>query len=443
MAMIFTTSEIAEIVGGTVAGPDVSISGASIDSRSIDDGALFVPIVAERDGHDFIPSAKANGASACLSSRGDVELPAVLVDDTAVALRALGAAARDRLTGPVIGVTGSVGKTSVKDLLLAATGNSRRTHANPASFNNELGLPLTLVNAPADTEVAVLEMGARGIGHIGWLCETGRPTIGVVTRVAGAHTELFGSLDAVAQGKGELVEALPTSGTAVLNADDHRVIAMASRTGAAVLSYGRSLDADVVVADLRLDAAMRPTFAVSTPWGSAELSLELAGEHMAFNAAAAIAAGGAAGVDLAALVAGLESARSSTWRMDVGTTPSGAVVINDAYNANPASVRAAVAALLAGEADRRTAVLGVMAELGEEHDDEHRAIASEISAAGIRLLAVDADAYGPDAEHVRSIDDALAALGDVRTGDTVLVKGSRVAGLERLASILLHPDGQS
>lgn len=433
--MIFSTSEVAEIVGGTVHGPVCTIEGASIDSRSVAERALFVPIVAERDGHDFIAGAIAGGAAAYLTTGPTPGGSAVIVKDTTEALTELGRASRQRLTGPVIGVTGSVGKTSVKDLLLAAMGGARRVHANPASFNNELGLPLTLVNAPDDTEVAVLEMGARGIGHIAQLCGIGTPTIGVVTRVAGAHTELFGSLDGVAQGKGELVECLPADGTAVLNADDDRVLAMASRTSANVITYG--VDGDVRVSELRVDGSMRPTFTVDTPWGSTTISLGLAGEHMAFNAAAAIAAGGAAGVSLDDMKQGLEAATASAWRMDVAVAASGATIVNDAYNANPASVRAALAALLESKAPRRSAVLGVMAELGAEHDQEHLAIAEEVTDAGVRLIAVDAAAYGAKAEHVASIEQAARALGALDDQDAVLVKGSRVAGLERLAAILL------
>ncbi len=433
--MIFSAADVAEIVGGRVLGPPVDISGASIDTRSITPGALFVPIIAERDGHDFIGDALAGGAAAYLTSGPTVGGTAIVVDDTSVALTELGAAARERLTGEAIGVTGSVGKTSVKDLLVATLGSTWRVHANPASFNNELGLPLTLVNAPDDTDVAVLEMGARGVGHIAELCRTGRPTIGVVTCVAGAHTELFGSLDGVAQGKGELVESLPRSGTAVLNADDRRVLAMRERTAAEVLTFGTA--GDVAVSELRLDGRMRPRFQLSTPWGSTEVHLGLAGAHMAFNAAAAVAAGGAAGTPLEAMVAGLESATPSAWRMEVATSASGAEIVNDAYNANPTSVRAALAALTGSAAGQRTAVLGVMAELGEEHDAEHRAIASEAAAAGVRLIAVDAVAYGPSVEHVASIGAAVIALGPLTSDDIVLVKGSRVAGLERLAQILL------
>ncbi len=435
----FMASEIAEIVGGTVVGPDVEVDGASIDSRSIAAGNLFVPIVAERDGHDFIEGATTAGAAAHLSSRPATSHPAtataIVVDDTATALATLGSAARDRLgTAHVVGVTGSVGKTSTKDLIAAAVGAALRVHANEASFNNELGLPLTLLNAPDGTELTVLEMGARGQGHIAHLCSIGRPTIGVVTRVAGAHTELFGSLDGVQQAKGELIESLPRDGTAVLNADDERVMAMASRTSADVITFG--LAGDVRPEDLRLDEALRPTFTLNTPAGSAEVRLPIAGAHMAINATAAVAVGLAAGVSLVDLVAGLEGASLSNWRMAVSRSEAGATIINDAYNANPTSVRAALAALRELDCTRRIAVLGVMAELGNEHEAEHRAIADEANAAGIEVIAVDAPAYGSSAIHVSAIPGALMAIGAVDSHTGVLVKGSRVAGLERLAAIL-------
>lgn len=434
MRMKFRASEIADLVGGDLIGADVDVDGASIDSRSIVEGNLFVPIVAERDGHEFIDTAVAAGAPAYLSDRPPSLGTAIVVADTGEALSLLGMAARNCLTGPVVGVTGSVGKTSVKDLIAAALGGVRRVHANIASFNNELGLPLTLVNAPVDTQIAVLEMGARGRGHVAELCAIGRPTIGVVTRVAGAHTELFGSLEAVAEAKGELVEALPPEGTAVLNADDPLVRGMSTRTAARVLTFGAT--GDVRVADLTLDALLRPHFTLVTPDGRAQVQLPLAGAHMALNAAAAAAVGIACGVDLADLVNGLETATISDWRMDVSTTHDGTIVINDAYNANPTSVRAALAALGELVAEHKTAVLGVMAELGDEHEDEHRAIAAEATAAGIRVIAVGAAEYGPDVEHVDGVDDALATLGAVGEGHAVLVKGSRVAGLERLAQAL-------
>ncbi|MEZ5343210.1 MAG: UDP-N-acetylmuramoyl-tripeptide--D-alanyl-D-alanine ligase [Acidimicrobiales bacterium] len=343
---------------------------------------------------------------------------------------------RLRLPAPAIGVTGSVGKTSVKHMIAAATSAAARTHANAASFNNELGLPLTLANAPDDTQVTVVEMGARGIGHIRDLCEIARPTIGVVTKVALAHSELFGSIEGVAAAKGELVEALPPDGVAVLHAGDPHVRSMASRSVADVIFYGDPR-ADVYASDVHFDELLRGRFVVTTPAGSADVRLAVSGAHMVDNAVGAIAAGTAAGLDLASLVAGLERAVISRWRMEIDRTASGGIVINDAYNANPTSMRAALAALSALDVARRVAVVGVMAELGEEGPAEHLAIADEALAAGIDVIAVNAPAYGPRVRHVSDAVAAIAAVARVGDGDAVLVKGSRSAGLEQIAAILL------
>lgn len=436
--MRFLASELAAAVRGSLEGPEVTVDGVTQDSRAVTPGNLFVPIVAERDGHDFIAAALGSGAGAYLTARPAIGGTAIVVDDTAAALARLGSVARDRITTPVIGVTGSVGKTSVKDLTAAAVGASRRVHANLRSFNNELGVPLTLANAPEGVEATVLEMGARGVGHIAALCDLARPTIGVVTAVALVHSELFGSIEAVALAKGELVEALPADGTAVLNADDPRVAAMSARSAAPVLTYGRSASADVVVESLRLEDGLRPRFALRTPVGSAEVVLRVAGEHMAANAAAAVAVGLAVGVPLDQLVVGLHGARVSPWRMEVSRAASGALVINDAYNANPTSVRAALRALLAVPATRRVAVLGTMAELGEEGPDEHHHIAAEAAAAGVDVIAVACPAYGAAAHHVADLASAGQVLGPLGPDDAVLVKGSRIAGLERLAAELIE-----
>ncbi len=425
-------------------GPDVSFCGASIDSRTVESGQLFVPIVADRDGHEFIGAAVDRGAACWLEAGGGPRAwsnlgTAIRVEDTAAALLDAGRLARSHVPAPVIGVTGSVGKTSTKDLIAGACSVSRRTHANPASFNNELGLPLTLLNAPDDTEVTVLEMGARGLGHIRMLCEIGRPTIGVVTRVALAHGEQFGSIEAVAEAKGELIEALPSSGFAVLNAGDARVLAMRSRTSATIITYGID-SGDVSVRSLQLDEVLRPRFTLQTPDGSVEVQLQARGAHLAENAAAAVAAAMAAGVTLDDAALGVAGAKASPWRMEVSTLASGALLINDSYNANPTSVRAGVEALSASGRKRLTAVLGPMAELGSDSERLHREIAEWAVEAGVRVLAVAAPAFGPRAEHVATSAEARQRLTTLNAEDAVLVKGSRVAGLETLAQALVEVD---
>jgi UDP-N-acetylmuramoyl-tripeptide--D-alanyl-D-alanine ligase len=322
----------------------------------------------------------------------------------------------------------------VKDLTAAACLPSRRTAASVRSFNNELGVPLTLLEAPADTEVAIVEMGAAAVGQVADLSAQARPTIGVVTAVALAHTERFGTIDDVARAKGELVEALPASGIAVLNRGDERVAAMAVRTTAGVLTYGVG-QGDVRVEDVVLDDGLRPRFRLATPWGDAELVLEVRGRQNAQNAAAAAAAALAAGADFDGVVEGLAAAALSPWRMALAVAPSGARVLNDAYNANPSSMVAALDALAHLDAARRVAVLGPMAELGAHAEVEHRRIGDRAAELGIQVIAVGTDAYG--GEVVPDPDAALAVLGPLGPEDAVLVKASRRAGLERLAEALL------
>ncbi|MFM7535084.1 MAG: UDP-N-acetylmuramoyl-tripeptide--D-alanyl-D-alanine ligase [Acidimicrobiales bacterium] len=437
--MRFTAEEIAAATGGRVVGPPAVVDGASFDSRSLRPGQLFVPVVAERNGHGFVPAAVAAGAAVYLTAQGPIAgaaaATAVEVADTAAAFTALGAAARDRLGELVVGVTGSVGKTSVKDLTAAALGGRYRTAASEKSFNNDLGLPHTLVNAADGTQAAVLEMGMRGFGEIARLCRVGRPTIGIVTVIGYAHVELVGSIEGVAQAKGELPGALPASGTAVLNADDHRCIGLAARTAARVLGFGIEAG-DVRATRVVLDELARPSFELATPWGRAAVRLGQSGRHMAANAAAAAAAALAAGVPLEAAVAGLEQAQLSPWRMELGRSLGGAVVVNDAYNANPTSMRAALDALAAlPVTGRRVAVLGVMAELGPDGPAQHAELGAWASEHGITVVAVGTPWYGiaPVADAAAALD-AIGALG---SADAVLVKASRVAGLERLAAQLL------
>ena len=340
--------------------------------------------------------------------------------------------ARDRLAADVVGITGSVGKTSTKDLVRAAVAAGRRVTANERSFNNEQGLPVTVLGAPADTEVLVLEMGMRALGEITRLCAVGRPSVGVVTAVAPSHTETLGGLDGVARAKGELVAALPPDGTAILNADDERVRAMADRTRAAVLTYGHARGADVRIDDLVLDDLARPRATLRTPWGRVAIELAVPGAHMAANAAAAIAVAGVLGVDVGAAAAALATAPMSAMRMQVVPAASGGVVVNDAYNANPTSMTAALESLAAVRATWRVAVVGVMAEL-DDPVAAHREVAAVARRLGIELVAVGTTDYG-----VAPVDDADVpiAVGPIGDGVAVLVKASRAAGLERLVAVL-------
>jgi UDP-N-acetylmuramoyl-tripeptide--D-alanyl-D-alanine ligase len=424
---------VADATGGTRRGPDVEVDGASFDSRALVPGQLFIPLIADRDGHDFIAAAAAAGAAATLASRPvDTSITVVDVADTGVALMALASWARDLLTARVVAITGSVGKTSTKDLVRAAVGAGRRVAANERSFNNEQGLPVTILGAPADTEVLVLEMGMRGFGEIARLCAVGRPDIGVVTAVSPAHTERVGGIEGVAKAKGELVEALPTTGTAILNADDERVAAMAERTDAAVVTFGLDDAADVRVSGLELDGRARPRFVVHTPWGSAPVALGASGAHMAVNAAAALAVAGVVGVDIDAAATALSDVALSSMRMQLLTARAGGLVINDAYNANPTSMVAALDALAAVDASRRVAVLGGMAEL-DDPVAAHRVVAARAGELGVELIAVGTDRYGVAAFDE---DEVLAAVGPIGEDTAVLVKASRAFGLERLAARL-------
>ena len=426
-------SSAAAGISGRLLGPDVEFNGASFDTRSLVPGQLFVPIVAERNGHEFIGIAREAGAVAHLTSEADPwrkDGTSIEVADTADALMRLAGWARQQLDTTVVGVTGSVGKTSTKDLIAAACSAERKTTANERSFNNEQGLPITILNAPDNTEVLVLEMGMRGFGEITSLCEVARPDIGVVTAVGYSHTERVGGIDGVAKAKQELVAALPKSGTAILNADDGRVAAMAKHTGASVLTYGTA-GGDICISNLVLDELARPSFRVDTPWGSGDVQLTISGEHMAMNAAAAIAVAGSIGVSLEAAIGALRHAPMSAMRMEVSTAPNGATVINDAYNANPTSMIAALKAVAAMRADRRIAILGLMGELQDEVEG-HREVSRIAETLGIQLVATGTDLYG-----VRSTDNPVGLIGTLGAGDVVLVKASRSAGLERIVAQLL------
>ncbi|MGY2085029.1 UDP-N-acetylmuramoyl-tripeptide--D-alanyl-D-alanine ligase [Blastococcus sp. SYSU DS0539] len=457
-------TEVAELAGGRLEGaPDGAVTGTvTLDSRAVAPGDLFVAVAGERaDGHDFLGAAAAAGAAGALAARPDPALQCVVVDDPVAALGRLAAGVHERLTAAgvrTLAITGSSGKTSTKDLLGQVLAAAGPTVSPPGSYNNDIGLPLTVLSAGRDTRFLVLEMGSRGPGHIARLCRVARPQIGVVLNVGSAHLGEFGSPEGIAQAKGELVEALPDDGTAVLNADDPRVIGMAPRTRARVLATGRSAQAAVRALDVTLDDSARARFTLVAGGERHPVALRVVGEHQVANALSAAGAALAAGLAPADVAAALSAAETrSRWRMEVDRRADGVTVVNDAYNANPESMRAALAALAGLPAQRRIAVLGGMAELGPDAGAEHERLGRDAAAAGVDLVvAVGADAVGiaegaaaggrragEESVHVPDRGAALAWLTEVlRPGDVVLVKASRSYGLELLAADLLGGAGQ-
>jgi UDP-N-acetylmuramoyl-tripeptide--D-alanyl-D-alanine ligase len=446
-------AQIAEMVAGDLppgqADDAVVTAPASVDSRLIEPGGLFVALAGDHvDGHDFVADAIGRGAAAVLSNR-PVDAPCVVVPDVTDALGRLAHALLERIDPIVVAITGSQGKTSVKDLVAQVLQGSGPTVAATGSFNNELGVPLTVLRANAHTKHLVLEMGARGVGHIARLCSIARPDIGVVLNVGDAHLGEFGSADVTAVAKGEMVEALDPEGVAVLNADDPRTNAMVTRTAARVLTFGR--DGTVALGDVELDSAGEPTFTLTHVDATITAHVPQLGAHHAMNAAAAAAVCLAAGLDLATIGERLASASAaSPMRMARTQRPDGVVIIDDTYNANPESVAAALRAATALRAGQRrvVAVLGEMLELGEASPERHREIGELAAGLGIDLVVAVGEPAWPIAdgaegngttEVVRADDTEVASevvSAWLSPGDVVLVKASRGARLERVTAVL-------
>jgi UDP-N-acetylmuramoyl-tripeptide--D-alanyl-D-alanine ligase len=445
-------------VGELVAGDASAVASAvTIDSREAVPGCAFVALAGERrDGHAFVGDALAAGARVVVVSRDDAgvrdafsqaarrDTALVKVAEGAGALAALARYNRSRLKCPVVGVTGSTGKTTTKEFIFAALSRGREVIATAGNRNNEIGVPLTLLRADLDTGAVVVEMGMRGSGQIRDLCAVARPTLGLVTNIGATHMELLGSEERIATAKGELLECLSPSGHAFLNADDEWTPRLRGLSKAPVTTYGMREDADVRARDIATDERGRVSFTLDTPVGDARVTLGIPGRHNVYNAAAAAAVGLYLDPDLDRIVSGLEGACAPPMRMEVFETADGITVVNDAYNASPTSMRAALAALGDIQGERRLAVLGDMRELGSLADLAHFRLGELVARSDVdrlvtvgalaRRIAEGARAEGMPSGNVHSVEDAAAATALVRgmaqPEDVVLVKASRVIGLE-------------
>ena len=434
--MQFNTSQIASITSGELFGGEKEVEGATQDSRQVKPGCLFVPLISERDGHSYIDEAVASGAAAYLTQQEPREGTSIRVENTLTALKSLGKAARFSTDALVVGVTGSVGKTSVKDMTKAVLGQKGKVHASRNSYNNEIGVPLTLLNAPHDPEFLVLEMGARREGNIAELCEIVYPDIGVITTVVESHTEVFGSIDSISNTKGEILDRLPPEGCAVLNADVEEVTRQSPRTRARTITFGHL--GEIRATSAKFDENLKPSFLLNTPWGKAKVKLNIAGEQMISNALASAAVGLVAGLSLDSVVEGLSNVELSPLRMEITKTPQGITVINDTYNANPTSMKAAINSLASLPCSgAKIAYLGVMAELGDRSSDAHLEVKEYAEELGVEVVAVATDLYGDS--QVVEIEDVLPEIEKKNLGkdDALLFKASRIVGLEKVVEKII------
>lgn len=453
-------SEVAQIVRGVQRGPigseasDVLIDGPVVtDSRAARAGSLYVARVGEHaDGHDYAESARTNGAVATLGTRPVDATATVVVPDVQEAFVALARHVVDSIPNlNIIGITGSSGKTSTKDMLGQVLTNDGPTIAPEGSFNSEVGVPLTACRVDRATKHLVVEMGASGVGHIAYLTRITPPRIGIVLNVGHAHVGAFGSVEAIAETKRALVEALPADGVAILNHDDVLVAAMAQRTDARVITVGRTEGAHYRAVDVRLDETGRARFTLIAPDASVAVSLAVHGAHHVGNALAVLAASVESGIDLADAARSLAGAAAlSRWRMEVRHLEGGITSINDAYNANPESMFAALAALAqVGEGRRTVAVLGAMRELGDDSVGAHRSVGQRAAAEGVDVVVVVGSEATPTADaasgagiathHVDDVEQAYECLVELlQPRDVVLFKSSRDSGLRYLGDRIVE-----
>ena len=444
---------IAAVQGRVIAGaPPAEFAGVSTDSRTVRPGELFAALPGERhDGHDFVAQALRQGAAAALVARPIEDAGGCLIQvpDTLVALGQLAAAHRAQFALPLIAVTGSTGKTTTKEMITAILARRGRVLKTEENFNNEIGVPMALLGLDQETDFAVIELAMRGLGQIAYLARIAQPSIGVITNIGPSHLELLGSLEAVAAAKAELLEALPPDGTAVINADDPYADLLRARSAARVVTFGADHPADVRAVEVALDDRAAARFRLVAPFGEADVALGVPGRRNIHNALAAAAAAVAAGASVCDVARGLGSVASARHRLEVIEAPGGFRVVDDCYNASPASVSMALEVLTALPGGRKFAVLGDMRELGPAADPLHRQIGEEAGRVVERLITV-GQLGRAIAEGARSglnegrvewaADNSRAAerlLGWLRPGDVVLVKGSRAMAMEEIVRRLV------
>jgi len=448
-----TLKEVARDLAGKLDGADGAFRGVSTDSRRIRAGQLYVALRGEKfDGHDFAADAQGHGAAGCvLETRLPLQCPQVLVSDTRRALGDLARSWRKRFKVPVLAVTGSNGKTTVKEMMACIMGQRVPVLATRGNLNNDIGVPLTLFEMGREHKAAVIEMGANHAGEIAYLAGIARPTVGVVTNAGPAHLEGFGSLQGVANAKGELFQSLGPDAVAVINADDAfaplwRELAAPRR----ILNFGITADADVCAGNIETGDTGGQRFTLITPAGERAVQLRLAGRHNVSNALAAAAACLAAGADLDLIVEGLRQAGGVAGRLQMSRAFGGASLCDDTYNANPLSLRVALETLQAMGGENWL-VLGDMGELGERGPELHRQAGRDARALGVvRLFALgeltrfSAETFGEGAEHFSDVEALISGLKKaLAPGVRVLVKGSRAMRMERVVQALAESADQT
>jgi UDP-N-acetylmuramoyl-tripeptide--D-alanyl-D-alanine ligase len=444
-----TLAEFANECGGKLRGSDRSFSGVSTDTRTLKAGELFVALRGPRfNANEFVSAAQAAGAAgAVVDSEQSIGISQILVQDTQAALEHLGHAWRSQFCLPLVGVAGSNGKTTAKEMtatILSQAGNCLATRGN---LNNHIGVPLTLLRLEPTNRFAVVEMGANHAGDVAALVRIARPTVGLITNAGAEHLEGFGSLEGVARAEGEMVEGLPPEATAVINADDEFATLWRQMTAARVITFGIEKPADFVASGIRTTIGSEgfvTRFTLESPLGpGTPVELQMGGRHNVSNALAASAAAGAAGATLQHIVAGLAAVRAVPGRLQFKKTSGGAWLIDDSYNANPSSVRAGIEVLASLEG-RRWLVLGDMAELGDYAQSSHREIGEYARKRGIErlyatgpLAALAVESFGPGAQWFADTPALAQALQSASADVRMLIKGSRVNRLERVVEALV------